>query len=166
MKNWHAIYVKSRTEKKVTDALLKNNITTYFPILKTMRQWSDRKKMVEMPLLNGYVFVNINSQEKDKVLFTNGVVGFVKHCGEIAIIPETQLLQLKQLIELGYVIDSSKMNQTLHKGDKIKITAGALKNIEGYILNNNEGKFIEVVLEAIGQSIKVKLPQELLMQIQ
>ena len=165
MIQWHAIYVKSRSEKKVADALIKNNINTYLPILKTMRQWSDRKKMVEVPLLNGYVFVNITAKEKEKVLFTKGVVGFVKHCSEIAIIPENQISQLKQLIELGYVIETNQLEQKLHIGDKIKITSGPLKNIEGYILQNDEGKFIEVLLESIGQVIKVKLPKEILLGI-
>src|SRR6188472_2452236 len=78
MKNWHAIYVKSRTEKKVGEALEARNIEAYVPVVKTMRQWSDRKKMVELPLLNGYVFVNITLKEQDVVLQTRGVVNFVR----------------------------------------------------------------------------------------
>ena len=56
-KKWHAVYVSSRTEKKITDLLNNKGIEAYVPIIKTMRQWSDRKKMVELPLLNGYVFL-------------------------------------------------------------------------------------------------------------
>jgi len=43
-KNWHALYVSSRTEKKVMQTLLSKNIEAYVPLVKTMRQWSDRKK--------------------------------------------------------------------------------------------------------------------------
>jgi transcription antitermination factor NusG len=60
-KKWHAVYVSSRTEKKINDLLNNKGIEAYVPVVKTMRQWSDRKKMVEMPLLNGYVFVNYTS---------------------------------------------------------------------------------------------------------
>ena len=59
-RKWHAIYVNSRSEKKIGDLLLSKSIEAYVPLTKTMRQWSDRKKMVELPLLNGYVFVNIS----------------------------------------------------------------------------------------------------------
>ncbi len=165
MNNWHAIYVKSRTEKKVVDLLINNSIDAYLPILKTMRQWSDRKKMIEMPLFNGYVFVNINPKQKDDVLHTNGVVGFVKHCGQMAVVRDIEIQQLKQLIDLGYIVDANQIKQKITTGDKIKITSGLLKNLEGYVLNDSNGKYMEVVLETIGQSIKVKLPQELLMQL-
>ena len=56
-KNWHAIYVASRQEKKVLEALLNKKIEAYLPLIKTLRQWSDRKKLVEFPLMPGYVFV-------------------------------------------------------------------------------------------------------------
>jgi transcription antitermination factor NusG len=71
-KIWHALYVASRQEKKVFERLQQNNIETYLPIIKTMRQWSDRKKMVELPLLNGYIFVRTNAIENDKVVQTLG----------------------------------------------------------------------------------------------
>ena len=60
IKHWHAIYVCSRSEKKVCENLNKKNIEAYVPVVKTIRQWSDRKKKIELPLINGYVFVRIN----------------------------------------------------------------------------------------------------------
>src|SRR6478752_682736 len=86
MKTWHAIYVKSRTEKKVGELLSERGIDNYVPLVKTMRQWSDRKKLVEFPLLNGYVFVSIAPIESEKVLQTRGVVNFVRSEGKTATI--------------------------------------------------------------------------------
>lgn len=163
--NWYAIYVNSRAEKKVAEHLIEKNIEAYVPIIKTMKQWSDRKKMVELPLLNGYVFVKIDLKEKDKVAQTKGVVNFVRHCGEIAKIREQEITQLKQLVELGYHLEASDFKKEYKQGDKVKISSGALKNIEGFVTENKEGRFIEVLLDSIGQVIKVKLPEELLIAI-
>ncbi|MDP3556668.1 MAG: UpxY family transcription antiterminator [Bacteroidota bacterium] len=165
IKNWHAIYVSSRAEKKISDALNSKGIVAYIPIIKTMRQWSDRKKMVELPLLNGYVFVNINSSENEKVMQTKGVVNFVRSEGKIAIIRDIEIDRLKQLVELGYHLEASGINKKYKEGDKVKISSGVLKGIEGYVVEAGENKQIEVLLESIGQCIRVRLPNELLISL-
>jgi len=138
-------------------------IEAYTPIVKTMRQWSDRKKLVEMPLLNGYVFVHTALMQNDKVLHIPGVVGFIKSEGKIAVIRAQEIDQLKQLVELGYHLEANAVQREYRKGDKVKITAGPLKGIEGYVMENKENRQIEVLLESIGQCIRVKLPQQFLL---
>ena len=161
--NWHAIYVNSRAEKKVGDTLLAKKIEIYVPLIKTMKQWSDRKKLVELPLLNGYVFVRISSIEIDKVTQTKGVVNFVRSEGKIAIIREVEINRLKQLVELGYQLEVFSVNRKYNQGDKVKINSGALKGIEGYVIAGTESRQIEVLLESIGQCIRVKLPESILL---
>jgi transcription antitermination factor NusG len=161
-KIWYALYVSSRQEKKVQDTLLHKGIEAYVPMVKTMRQWSDRKKMVELPLFNGYVFVHITSQENEKVIQTKSVVNFVRAEGKICPIREIEIDRLKQLVALGYQMEVNAINYQYKEGEKVKIVSGALKNIEGFVIENKEGKFIDVLLESIGQSIRVKLPREIL----
>ena len=161
-KNWHALYVASRQEKKVFERLQKKSIEAYLPILKTMRQWSDRKKMVEVPLLNGYVFVHISIAQNEKTIQTPGVVNFVRAEGKIAKVREVEIERLKQLVELGYQLEVNGIKHNYKEGDKIKITSGPLKNIEGFVIEKKEGRYIDVLLESIGQSIRVKLPEEIL----
>lgn len=161
-KEWFALYVNSRSEKKVTEALLQKNIEAYLPVVKSIRQWSDRKKILISPLLNGYVFVNISLLDKDRVLQTKGIVGFVKHCGVISKIRKVEIDRLKQLVELGYQIEASGLEHKHTEGDKVVITSGVLKDLEGFVLDTKEGKYIEIILETIGQSIRVKLPKETL----
>lgn len=164
-KKWHAIYVNSRAEKKVAELLMLKDIDVYVPLQKVMKQWSDRKKMVEVPLLNGYVFVNIHKGQNDRVLQTRGVVSFVRNNGVIGVIRHEEIERLKQLIELGYQLETNSITTHYKEGDKIKITSGPLKNIEGFVIDSKEGRFIEVLLESIGQSIRVKLPEGILEKI-
>jgi len=165
VKSWHALYVSSRAEKKVMETLLSKGIEAYVPLVKTMKQWSDRKKMVELPLLNGYVFVKISTTENDLTLQTRGVVNFVRLEKKIAVVRDEEITRLKQLIELGYQMEVCAIKRNYVEGDRVKITSGILKNIEGFVMESNEGRFIQVLLESIGQSIKVKLPEEILMPI-
>ncbi|MES2762434.1 MAG: UpxY family transcription antiterminator [Bacteroidota bacterium] len=163
MGQWYAIYVNSRAEKKVVSLLNAKNIEAYTPIVKVIKQWSDRKKSVELPILSGYVFVREIQTDQDKILQTKGVVNFVRSDGKMAIVRDIEIERLKQLVQLGYQFDTSQTNKIYSRGEKVKITSGVLKNLEGYVLENEDGKFIEIVLESIGQSIKAKLPKEILL---
>jgi transcriptional antiterminator RfaH len=163
---WHAIYVSSRSEKKVGELLTYKNIDAYVPLVKTMRQWADRKKMVEFPLLNGYVFVNINEIEKDKVFQTKGVVNFVRSEGKIAVLKNEEIERLKQLVTLGYQIQAASINKKYNEGDKIKIMSGALKGIEGYVIEDPDNRTLEVLLEGISQCIRVKIPKNSVIEIE
>src|SRR6218665_915327 len=154
----HPLYVNSRSEKKVAEALMARKIEAYVPLVKTMRQWSDRKKSVELPLLNGYVFVNIQPSQNEAVVQTKGVVSFVKSEGKIAVIRDHEIDRLKQLVELGYQLEAGGIRREYREGDKVKISSGVLKGIEGYVVDGSEHKQIEVLLESIGQCILVKLP--------
>jgi transcriptional antiterminator RfaH len=159
---WHAIYVNSRAEKKVGETLLAKKIEVYVPLIKTMKQWSDRKKMVELPLLNGYVFVRISLTESEKVLQTKGVVNFVRSEGKIAIIRDVEIERLKQLVELGYQLEASSISRKYNEGDKVKVSSGVLQGIEGYVIAGTQNRQMEVLLESIGQCIRVKLPESIL----
>ncbi|MGZ3932300.1 MAG: UpxY family transcription antiterminator [Bacteroidia bacterium] len=161
-KKWHALYVASRQEKAVFKALSEKSIDAYLPLIKTLRQWSDRKKMVELPLMNGYIFVNIRETEKDRVLQVKGIVNFVRSDGKIAVIRDQEIDSLKQFITLGYQIEARAKTADHKEGDRIKITSGALRGVEGVVTVSKEGRFIEVLLESIGQCIRVKLPKEIL----
>ena len=70
MLNWYAVYVNVKHEKKVVHKLTDKGIEAYTPFVKKMQQWSDRKKMVEFPMLSGYVFVNIKDMFS---FFTNEI---------------------------------------------------------------------------------------------
>ena len=101
-RKWYAIYVKPNHEKTTVEYLKEKGIEAYCPINRTYRQWSDRIKLVELPLLSCYVFVKILlKKEKVKVLETNSVRNFIKNVGEPAVIREQEMQQLK-LFAINY----------------------------------------------------------------
>ena len=78
-KKWFAIYVKSRSEKKVFKLLEDIGIESFLPLITRVKQWSDRKKKVEEPLFRSYLFVNITLSDYYKVLNTAGARNLI-HC--------------------------------------------------------------------------------------
>jgi transcriptional antiterminator RfaH len=64
---WYALYTRPRAEKQVYQRLTEAGVETFLPLQKTYRMWSDRKKLVEKPLLSSYIFVNTKSKHFPEV---------------------------------------------------------------------------------------------------
>src|ERR1017187_6919584 len=107
MENWYAVYTKPRSEKKLAMRLNEKSIEAYVPLRKTLKQWSDRKKMVEEPMISSYVFVNVSKENYFEVLNTPGAVRFIWFSGKPAIIPEKQIRNLKLLTGTNIEVESA-----------------------------------------------------------
>lgn len=161
-KFWRALYVASRSEKRVLESLRSSGVEAYVPIVRTMRQWSDRKKMVDLPLLNGYVFIRVSESEHDRVVQTRGVVSFVRSEGRIATVRDEEITRLKQLVELGYQMDVLAIDRQIRTGERVKVSSGILKGLEGVVAEDRDQRHLLVLLESIGQCVRVRLPKDIL----
>ena len=62
-KKWLVVYTRPRWEKKVDTLLKQQGIESYCPVRQVQSQWADRKKEVDLPLFNSYVFVYVTEAE-------------------------------------------------------------------------------------------------------
>ncbi len=163
-KKWYALYVSSRQEKRVQEGLLNKGIEAYTPIIKTMKQWSDRKKMVELPLITGYVFVKHNDTDKEKVFTVPGIVNYVRFERKPAIVKEKEIELLKDIIAFGYETSVTNYNN-FTTGTEVKITQGDFKGFSGTIIKKDKNLFFAVALNSIQQHIIIKLPSAILEKV-
>ena len=73
-----------------------------------------------------------------------------------------EIERLRQLVNLGYQLESSGITKKYKPGEKVEITSGVLKGLEGYVSSDSVQDQIEVLLESIGQCIRVRLPAGIL----
>ena len=73
-RKWRVLYVRPRWEKKVEDQLTERNIENFLPLREEIRQWTDRKKRVIVPLFPGYLFVHVNERERVDTFDVPGVM--------------------------------------------------------------------------------------------
>ena len=128
---WRVLYTKSRHEKKVAAYLEEKGITTYLPTIKTLKQWSDRKKKVEEALFKSYVFVNLSEREYYEALKTPGVVKYVSFQGKAAQIADNQMELIRNTIDNDLEFDISA--EYFAKGKIVNIKKGPLKGATGEI---------------------------------
>src|SRR4030042_2443590 len=155
IQKWYAVYVRSRAEKKGAAELEKQNIEAYLPLYKTIRQWSDRKKKVQIPLIRGYLFVHIKGREYFEVLKIQGVVSFVKFLGKPTAIPAWQIQNLKILLGSGEQFEVAVSD--FGEGDFVHITAGVLRGLKGKIVKIRRKKKLLVSLDALDYSFTVNI---------
>ena len=141
-KEWHVVTTRSRAEKKVYSYLKQQNIDCFLPLQKKLRQWKDRKKWVEMPIISGYCFVNIHSKEYEKVLRTEHVGEFVRFEGIPARIPHDQIEFLKKLLsQSDFEVEVSQEN--FEPGKRVEIIDGPLIGVRGELLSiRGKNRFI------------------------
>lgn len=163
-KKWLVFYTKSRSEKAAHEFLLKFGFESYFPLQKVLRQWSDRKKKVEVPLFNSYLFVYDIEASIPEILKTPGLSWNIRHNGKPAFLREKELQTIKRFIESGLTIDIESA-QDLEKGDQVKIMDGPMRGAIGFLSGEyNEQKFT-IELESIDQVMKVSVDKRLLKKL-
>ncbi len=163
---WHVLYVKSRHERKVDELLQEAGLETFLPLVKTVRAWSDRKKMIEIPLFPSYLFVNIeNSNDFHTTFNTEGACTFVKCGNSYATIRDSEIQKIKFLLTTEDVMDVEKTTDRLEKGEIALIEYGAFTGLECEILNINNYNKVVVRMDSINQNITATLPSHYLSKL-
>jgi len=83
-----------------------------------LSQWSDRKKLVEKPVFNSYVFVK-DCDDNQKIKEYNGVVGFLKYNNKLAVVHQHEINTLKSILKHGYDISEVDNSKDLKIGSKV-----------------------------------------------
>jgi transcription antitermination factor NusG len=155
---WYAVHTRSQHEKFVVNLLEQRGIETFLPLISEVHRWSDRRKVVQLPLFSCYAFVRIRLLPElwYKVMQTNGVVRFVGSRGEGIPIPDSQIENIRALL-------SSDVPYTLcpflQVGQRLRIRGGALDGIEGLLTARNGERTLVISVEPIQRSIAVRIDQ-------
>ena len=160
---WYAIYTNPRAEKQVRDRLMEAGVEVFLPLQKTFRIWSDRKKLVERPLLSSYVFVKVSPAGFPKVYQTQGVVRFISFEGQPASIPQNQIDNLRLLINSDAEIEIS--SERFEQGDFVEVVNGSLIGLTGELIQIGSHSRFVVRIDRLDQNLILKIPKAFLRKL-
>jgi len=155
--HWNALYVKSRTEKKVADRLERAGIEVYCPTQVVMRQWSDRKKKVREPLFKSYVFVRFAERQRIDVLQTPGVVNLVYWLRKPAVIRPEEIEAIENF--LNEHADAQVQAIDYKVGQEVRVKQGAFSERTGTVVHQSKHK-LKIELAQLGLEVFVELRKE------
>jgi Transcription termination factor nusG. len=150
---WYALYTAPRAEKVVAKRLSEIGFEAFLPILQLERRWSDRLKIVEMPMFSSYVFVHVRENELNSLLKVSGVVRVVYFCGKPAVIKDSEIESVKKMIDL------SGVGCEMVVGDNVEIVLGELSKgksfVKGKILKIGK-VYLSLFIEQLGVKVIIK----------
>src|SRR5690606_29574308 len=94
---WYVLHTKPRNEKKVATRLEAMGITAYCPLRMEVRQWSDRKKQVSVPLLPSMILVQLQEKDRAMVFQVPGAVRYLHWLGKPALVTQAEVEVLREI---------------------------------------------------------------------
>ncbi|MCR9063533.1 MAG: UpxY family transcription antiterminator [Cytophagales bacterium] len=152
--NWYVLYTKSHQEKKVAIQLSEMGYEVFCPCVKKLKQWSDRKKVIEEPLFKSYVFIRTEAHKRERAFDAYGVVRYLFWLQKPAIVKDEEIAAIRDL--LGEFVHSEIEVVQLEREDRVRIKSGPMVDKEG-VVQKVDQNYIEVLIEALQVKIKVDI---------
>lgn len=151
--NWYVVYTKPKWEKKVAERLNEIGVVTYCPLISKVSQWSDRKKIISVPLFNSYIFVQTEEKDRNKIFEVTGAVRYLFWLGKPAVVKDSEIETIQKWLsapaEYEVSIDQWK------KGDKVVLESGPFIAQSATIQEVKHKHYI-LILESLGCILKVE----------
>lgn len=137
---WYAAQVRSNGERTAEKSLNKMGYETLVATQQEVRQWSDRRKVIDRVVIPMIVFVKAKANEIKEVGYLSYIYKILGNPGSTkpTPIPDNQIERLKFMLGNSEVPVRME-NLNIHKGDTVKIVRGGLKGLEGNVYIDPQG---------------------------
>lgn len=144
--HWYVVYTRPRWEKKLASVLTGKGITNYCPLNRVMKQWSDRKKVVEEPLFKGYLFVRVSESVKWKLKSVDGILNYVYWLGKPAVVKEDDIHKIRLFLQ---EFDNVEVSKALEVNAQVVVRQGIMMDYKGIVLEV-QGNKAKVLIDSMG----------------
>jgi transcriptional antiterminator NusG len=158
--NWYALRVKSRHEFVAAEELTRKGIENFSPFVSRVRQWKDRKKIVDFPLFPGYLFVHIAPEPGSflEAVKTRGAVCFVSlEPGQPTAVSLEEITSLRVMLESGEQLD---VFPALKEGTVVRVKRGPLCGVVGVLAKRKDHHIFLINIDILGRSVGLNISAE------
>lgn len=154
---WYAVRVKARFERVVFEHLTGKGLRCFLPLYRERRRWSDRMKLVELPLFPGYVFCSLDIQRRLPVLQTPGVMHFVSFNNEPAPVDPLEIRNLQTATSAGVPLAPWPF---LREGQRVEVVRGPMRGLTGILLKIRDEFRVIISVTLLMRSVAVEIDRE------
>jgi transcription antitermination factor NusG len=152
--SWWALYTRHQREKVVAETLTSKRFEVFLPLYASVRRWTDRQKTLFLPIFPGYVFVRGGLDRRLEIVMTPGVQTILFFGEQVAAIPDTEIDSIRRMVEGPYRVEP---HTYLKCGEKVRITRGSLKGIEGVLVRKKNLCRMVLSMDLLHQSVAVEI---------
>jgi len=153
---WYALHTRSNFEQRVAAELSAKDIESFLPAYQEVHQWTQRKKLVNLPLFPGYLFASFENSSAIRlaVLRTAGVVRILSSGAKLEPVPQEELETLRRIVQSRQRYDEHPFLRT---GIRVRIRRGVLKGLEGTLSHLKNKTRVVTSITLLCRSIAVEV---------
>ena len=152
---WYVAYTRPRHEKFVARQMVGGGIECLLPVYRLDRRWKDRRKLLDLPLFPGYVFLQIALQERVRVLRVPGVVNLVSFNGKPAPLMDSEV----EVLRRGFSGDGVKPHPFIKAGRRVRVSSGPMAGLEGILVRKKDRCRVVLSIELIQRAVCVEVDE-------
>jgi transcription antitermination factor NusG len=154
---WFAVATRPRWEKFVSQALAGKGFEAFLPLYTSRRRWSDRIKVLELPLFAGYLFCRMSLEQNRLPVLTTPGVRQIMGIGKAPIpVPESEIDAVRAIAASGLAAQPWPF---VRAGDRVRIKGGSLDGVEGLLIATKKHHRLVVSVELLRRSVAVEIDQ-------
>jgi transcription antitermination factor NusG len=154
LRAWYALYTRHQHENTVARILTAKGFETFLPLYQEPRRWTDRVKLLSLPLFPCYVFFKGDLERRLDILTTPGIHAFVSSAGQPASIPDAEIDAIRRGVENGARVEPHPF---LKSGEWVRVKSGALEGIEGILVRKKGLYRLVLSVEMLGKAAAVEV---------
>jgi transcription antitermination factor NusG len=156
-RRWFAVQVKQRSEKTAAYIATNRGFETFLPLHTVRRRWSDRIKVVELPLFPGYVFCRLDSAHRLPLLTVPGVYGLVGVGKTPRPIEDREIENIQTVVNSGLWSEPCAF---LESGQLVRLEEGPLAGVEGIYVESRSEHRIVVSVSLLKRSVAIEIERD------
>ena len=156
---WYACYTRAHHERRVGERLAEQGFDAFVPTIRQVRQWHDRRKVVEFPLFPSYLFARCTRAELGRATATPGLVHIVKFDGRPVPVADEEIENVRRLSSVMPPTEKEvDLGPIITNGQHVEIVSGPLSRVRGVVAEARGKRRIVVVgILAIRQGLRVEV---------
>jgi len=153
---WVPAYCRPRTEKVVVEHCLRHGIPCYLPLLRQKRRYQRRTVEVQLPMFRGYVFAQLDSDNRSLFLECHRIVHIVdvNDTQERLLLGELRALQRLELAQGEVALE---VMPEVQPGTTVLVAEGPLRGTTGIVEHRKGRTRVTVNIELLGRSVVAEM---------
>jgi transcription elongation factor/antiterminator RfaH len=156
---WYVLHTRSHFENVVHKSLQGKKKEIFLPKMRVRSRRKDRKKMIDVPVFPGYVFVRttLKPAEHLDILKTVGAVRLIGSSAGPAAVPDATIESLRIMTAAPESIITGARFQ---KGDRVRVIDGPFAGVTGVFSRYQGQDRVVVEIEILGRFAAVEVTED------
>jgi transcription antitermination factor NusG len=149
---WYVAHTRPRCEKKVAQFCEREGIPVTLPLFRSFKKYRGKTVEFQKPLFPNYIFVQLLLHQK-RTLYQNDQVA------NLLDVPDQKTFR-EQLEDILRALETDLevvLAPQITAGSRVKIKAGPLRGMEGYVEDRSGQMMVHLRLDFISQAAAVKV---------